>query len=90
MANKKHAIKALKQGEKRRLENQSRKSEVKTVFRNVKDALRDGKTKEEVFVLLSLAASKMQRASIKKVIHFNTASRKISRLTLSINKHFSV
>jgi len=90
MANKKHAIKALKQSEKRKLQNQSRKSEVKTYIKEVKEALKNGKNKEEVMKLFSLAASKIQRASTKKVLHSNTASRKVSRLALSINKHFSV
>lgn len=89
MANKKSAIKALKQGEKRRLMNQSRKSTVKSAFKEIKDALKAGESKEELMSLLSKASSEAQRAAGKKVLHKNTASRKISRITKAINKNFS-
>ena len=87
MANTSSAKKAARQNQKRRLKNLSRKTAIKSAIRNVHDALEAkdfdaAKTQE----LLSDVAAKLARARSKKVIHANTASRKLSRLAKKVDK----
>jgi small subunit ribosomal protein S20 len=86
--NGKSAFKALRQSEKRREINRSRKSLVKTSVKKVRDALINGQSEVEVLGLLSSASSLMHRAATKGVMKKNTASRKLSRLAISVKKHF--
>jgi small subunit ribosomal protein S20 len=88
--NGKSALKALKQSCKRKDINQSRKSEVKTSVKKVKDAILKGQNEVEVLALLSSASSLLHRASTKGVLKKNTASRKLSRLAISVKKHFAL
>ena len=80
MANTKSAKKAAKQSEARRKQNLSRKTAIKTA---IIDQGADSVVTQE---LLSDVAAKLARAKSKNVIHPNTASRKLSRLALKINK----
>lgn len=80
MANTKSAKKRVKQSEKRRLINVSRKTEIKTSIRKVIDSLSRKDPIEETKKLLRNAEAKISRAKGKDVIHPNTAARKISRL----------
>jgi len=82
------AKKAFEQSEKRRILNKSRRSDVKSSLKKVSDAIENAKSHDVVMDLLSKAKSKMGRATGKGTIHKNTASRKISRLTKKVNKHF--
>ena len=80
MANTKSAKKRVRQSEKRRLINVSRKTEIKTSIRKVIDSLNRKDPIEETKKLLRNAEAKISRAKGKGVIHPNTAARKISRL----------
>ena len=88
MANTPSAKKALKQSEARNALNRARKTLVKTHIKKVHTALSQGKTHEEVQVLVAEAASVLGRARGKGVLHQNTASRKLSRLAKLVNTHF--
>lgn len=90
MPNTKSAKKALKQSDKRHKENVSRKSALKTAIKKVYDAMGKNISHEKVKELVANVASSLARAGSKKVIHKNTASRKLSRISLAVNKHFEV
>lgn len=85
MANLKSAKKRSLQNAKRKLVNQARKSEIKTLTKKFYDAVdaKDTKTAQD---LLRLAESKIARAKGKGVIQKNTAARKISRLAKQLAK----
>ena len=86
MANIKSAKKRIKQSEKRRLINLSRKTGLKTAMRKVIDSLKRGDSIEETKKLLRDAESKIARARGKGVLHRNTAARKISKLAKYVSQ----
>lgn len=79
MANLKSAKKRAKQIAKRRVINQARESELKTLTKKFLEAV-DAKDTTVARDLLCLAESKIARAKGKGVLKRNTASRKVSRL----------
>lgn len=81
MANHQSAIKRHKQSEKRRLRNASTKSTLRTAVKKVTEAVAAGKT-DEAAASLKSAVKLLDKAVSKGVLHRNTASRKISRLTV--------
>ena len=85
MANHKSATKRALQNEKKRLRNKSIKTKLNNTTRNVKLAIKE-KSGTEVATILNKAKSVIAKASTKGVIHKNTASRKISRITRLINR----
>ena len=85
MANLKSAKKRALQNVKRKLVNQSRKSENKTKTKKYYEAV-DAKYTKAAQDLLRLAESKIARAKGKGVIEKNTAARKISRLAKQLAK----
>lgn len=84
MANHKSAIKRAKQSEARRLRNRSRKTHMKNAIKGVMEAMASG-SQENAVAELQKAISVIDRTAGKGTIHPNTASRKISRLTLRVN-----
>ena len=78
------AIKRSRQAEKRNLRNRAVRSTIKTVVKKVETAVVAGK-KEEAGNELTLAIKALTKASSKGVIHRNTASRNISRLSRKVN-----
>ena len=80
MANIKSQIKRNKTNEKARQRNKAYKSELKTYVRHVREAIASG-NKEAAESTLRAATRKLDKAVSKGVIHKNTASRKISRLS---------
>ena len=85
MANIKSAKKRIKVTETKTLRNKSIKSGVKTAIKKVDAAVAAG-DKELAKANLQLAISEIDKATTKGVYHKNTSSRKISRLTLAVNK----
>lgn len=85
MANTKSAKKRVKQNEKRRLVNLSRRSAVKTATKKVLEAVQadDIATAKELF---RKAESQVARACGKGILKKNTAARKISGLSRIIAK----
>lgn len=78
------AFKRVKQAEKRRLRNQSVKTKMKTHTTKLADALK-AKNKDEIDEKLKGIIKVINIAASKGIIHKNTASRKISRLTKQTN-----
>lgn len=89
MANIKSAKKRAVQTIKRNAINVARKSAIKTAMKKVVTALDAGKTKEEVTELFKDVQAKYARAQSKGTLHRNTASRKVGRLAVQINKKFA-
>ena len=78
------AMKRARQNVKRNLRNKSVLSSVKTVIKKVEDAITTG-DKEAAKKALHQAIQSLTKAASKGVLHKNTASRKISRLTKQVN-----
>jgi small subunit ribosomal protein S20 len=78
------AMKRARQAVKRTLRNRSILSLVRTVLKKVETAISSG-NKEEAGKALLDAAKVLNKAASKGVIHKNTASRNISRLTKKVN-----
>jgi small subunit ribosomal protein S20 len=85
MANKKSAQKRILQTEKRTLRNSMRKSRIRTFIRKVYDAIGSGE-KETARSALVNAQSEIMRGVSKGVMHKNTGSRKVSRLSAAVKK----
>jgi len=77
------AMKRARQNEKRRLRNQSRKTRVKSVVRDVRQALNQ-KNPEGAQAALQKAIPVIARVAGKGTLHWRTAARKISRLTRQV------
>jgi small subunit ribosomal protein S20 len=84
MANHVSAEKRARQALKRRARNRSTLSAVRTAIKKVEVAVA-AKDKEAAASALSSATSLIGRAAAKRVLHPNTAGRRVSRLTLQVN-----
>ncbi len=85
MANIKSAKKRILVINKKTEANKSRKSEIRTYIKKFEKAVVEGNydlAKE----LLVLVEKKLYQAAAKNTIHKNAAARKVSRLTLKLNK----
>jgi small subunit ribosomal protein S20 len=80
MANTSSAKKAVRQIERRTSVNRSRRSQMRTFMRKVEEALASG-DQAAADAALRVAAPLMMRAAQKGIVHKNTASRKVSRLS---------
>ena len=83
MANTASARKRIRQTEVRTARNAARKSRMRTFIKKVETAIASG-NKEQAVAALREAQPEMQRASGKGVIHANTVSRRISRLSARV------
>ncbi len=83
MAKTTSAKKAARQAEKRTLINQSRRSRMRSFVRKVEEAIAAG-DKDAANLALREAQPQIMRSASKGIIHQNTASRKISRLSARI------
>lgn len=79
MANKKSAIKRIKQNEKRRLRNRVFRGGARTAVKKARLALESGNV-EEAKAATMAAVSALDKAAEKKIIHANNASRRKGRL----------
>lgn len=80
MANTKSAQKAVRKIARRTAINKSRRSQMRTYVRKVEEAIA-AKDPEAAAAALRGAEPLVARAAQKGILHRNTASRKISRLT---------
>ncbi|MGE3149571.1 MAG: 30S ribosomal protein S20 [Pseudorhodoplanes sp.] len=85
MANTSSAKKITRQIVRRTEVNKARRSTMRTYIRKVEEAIAGGDAKAAK-AALKLAEPKIMRAAQKGVVHKNTASRKISRLSHQIVK----
>lgn len=83
MANHKSAKKRARQSLDKRARNRVVKTKMKNVIKLVRSA--EGQDAAEVTKILSQAKSVIDKAAKRGVIHKNTASRKISRLSKLVN-----
>ena len=83
MANTASARKRIRQTAKRTLRNTARKSRMRTFVKKVELACASG-DKDAAAAALRAAQPEMQRAAGKGVIHKNTVSRKLSRLSARV------
>ena len=83
MARHLSAMKRARQNEKRRLRNQARKTRVKNLVRDVRQAVGQNKL-EEAQAALTKAIPVIARVAGKGTLHWRTAARKISRLTKQV------
>jgi small subunit ribosomal protein S20 len=81
----KNVLKAARQALKRRARNRAALSGVKGVIKKLQAAIQQKQT-DQATTLLREASRALQRAATKGVIHRNTASRKLSRLTAQARK----
>jgi len=85
VANHKSAEKRNRQAQLKRLRNRANRSQMKTVVRRVNEAVVGG-NQEEAQAALKVAIPVIAKTAAKGTIHKKNASRKISRLTKSVNK----
>lgn len=84
MATHKSALKRIRQNEVRKNRNRSVKSHLRNRIKSVLIAV-SGKNYEEAQAALNQVIPVIDKAAAKGVIHESNASRKISRLTRSVN-----
>jgi small subunit ribosomal protein S20 len=84
MANTPSAQKMVRKIERRTAVNKARRSRVRTYIKKFEEAVEAG-NREDALVALRTAESEIMRAVTKGVIHKNTASRKVSRLTKRVS-----
>lgn len=85
LANIKSAKKRILITKTRTARNKAIKSKVKTYIKKVEAAIA-ANDKSAATEALKTAISEINKAASKGVYHKNTASRKVSRLTLAVNK----
>ncbi len=84
MANTPSAKKAVRQIERRTAVNKSRRSQMRTYIRKVEEAIASGDAAAAA-TALHAAEPLVMRAAQKGIVHKNTASRKVSRLTARVS-----
>jgi small subunit ribosomal protein S20 len=84
MANTLSAKKAVRKIERRTVVNKSRRSQMRTYVRKVEEAIASG-DQEAAANALRVAEPLVMRAAQKGIVHKNTASRKVSRLSARVN-----
>ena len=84
MARHLSAMKRARQNKKRRVRNQARKTRVKNVVRDVRQAVAQNNL-EGAEAALQKAVPIIAQVAGKGTLHWRTAARKISRLTKQVN-----
>jgi small subunit ribosomal protein S20 len=84
LATHKSAEKRHRQNEKRRARNNALRSRLRTLVKRVEAAL-ERKNVADAEGELRVAARELDKAVTKGVLHRNSASRRLSRLTLRLN-----
>lgn len=85
MPNIDSAKKRVRQNVKRTTVNHARKGRVRAFTRKVEEALATG-DKKAALAALKAAEPELMRGASKGVVHRNTASRKVARLTRRVAK----
>ena len=83
MANSRQAIKRVKQTRQRTEVNRARRSRIRTFLKSVDEAISSG-DKQAAAAALVAAQPEIMRGVTKGVLHKNTASRRISRLSARV------
>jgi small subunit ribosomal protein S20 len=85
LANHKSALKRHRQSLKARERNRMMKTRVKNATKALHAAI-ESKDNDAVVIALKNATSILDKAASNKAVHWRTAARKISRLTVASNK----
>jgi small subunit ribosomal protein S20 len=85
LANKKSAIKRLRSADRRRLRNRVYRGGARTIVRNARQLIEAGR-EEEAREAVRRAASALDKAAEKGIIHKNNAARRKSRLMRQLNQ----
>ena len=85
MAHTKQALKRIRQSERRRIRGKSIRNEIKTIAKNIAEAIAR-KDEAEARKLLQTAISRIDKASKVHIFHRNAADRRKSKLTLLVNR----
>lgn len=85
MANHDSTKKDIRRNARRRERNRQAITTMRTLARKVEEAIATGK-RDEALAALTRAVPFIDHAVNRGILHRNTASRKISRLTLKVNK----
>ena len=85
MANIKSAKKRILVSEKKAARNKSIRSKVKTAIKKVNAAI-EANDKAAAQAALKAAVSELDKAAKKGIYHKNTCARKVSRMTIAVNK----
>lgn len=85
LANIKSAKKRILVAEKRAAKNKAIRSKVKTAIKKVEVAI-EANDKATAEAALKNAVSELDKATKKGIYHKNTCARKVSRLTVAVNK----
>jgi small subunit ribosomal protein S20 len=85
MANTKSAKKAFRSSERKNVINTARINRIRTFIKKVDVAIK-ANNKEQALQAFKNLEPEIARGVTKKVIKLNTASRKLSRLSLAIKK----
>ncbi|QMW22922.1 30S ribosomal protein S20 [Sandaracinobacteroides saxicola] len=80
MANTPQAEKRIRRNDRRAAINKARLSRIRTFVKKAESAIESG-VKADALAALAAATPELMRGVSKGVVHKNTASRKISRLT---------
>jgi small subunit ribosomal protein S20 len=80
MASHESAKKSVRKAIRQRSVNQSRLSRIRTFVKNLENALSAGVSKEDLLGKFSQMQKEIMRGVSKRVIHKNTAARKVSHL----------
>ncbi|MBW7851823.1 MAG: 30S ribosomal protein S20 [Rhodospirillales bacterium] len=83
MAHHESAKKRIRQTEKRTAVNRARVSRIRTFVKKVESAIASG-NKDEAVAALRAAEPELMRGAKTGVLHRNTASRKVSRLSARV------
>jgi small subunit ribosomal protein S20 len=84
LANTKSAQKAMRQGERRAIRNQSARAAVRTYFKKATEAVTT--TVEEATEVVRIAVRALDRAAQKGIVHPNAAARRKSRLMTRLHQ----
>jgi small subunit ribosomal protein S20 len=85
MANTTSAKKATRKIARRTIINKARRTQMRNAVRNVEEAIERGDRDAAVKAMVN-AEPQLMRAAQNNIVHKNTASRKVSRLTHQIAK----
>ncbi len=77
---KRRKMKNIRNAERKRVVNAMRRSRMRTYVSKVMKAISESKPKEEILKSFSEMQKELMRGVSKRIIHKNTASRKISRM----------
>ncbi|MBE9477349.1 MAG: 30S ribosomal protein S20 [Proteobacteria bacterium] len=83
MANSPQAKKRARQAERRTVVNKTRRTRIRTFLRKVEEAIAGG-DKAVAAAALKSAQPEIMRGVTKGIMHKNTASRKVSRLSARV------